>query len=77
MKIKLLAFGQIADLTGQSESEITDVINTDELKQKLSEQFPELSRSKYSVAVNKKIVQGNAQLNNGDTVALLPPFSGG
>jgi sulfur-carrier protein len=32
---------------------------------------------KYSIAVNKQVIQNNTTLNPDDTVALLPPFSGG
>lgn len=77
MEINILAFGQIADITGKSEFKIPGVNNTDLLKSKLSELFPELNSIKYSIAVNKKVVQSNTKLNNKDTVALLPPFSGG
>ena len=77
MEINLLAFGQVADITGKAEWNISGIKNTDELTQHLAEQFPSLLSIKYSMAVNKKIIQENTELKNEDTVAILPPFSGG
>lgn len=77
MKINVLVFGQLSDITKRSELEIVDVKNTNELNQKLAEMFPKLSAIKYAMAINKNIVQENTLLNNEDTIALLPPFSGG
>lgn len=77
MEIKILTFGQIADITGKTEHRISGVKDTDELNNKLAELFPVLYSIKYSIAVNKKVIQANTVLTNDDTVALLPPFSGG
>ena len=77
MKINILVFGQLYDITKVSQLTIYEVNNTEQLTRKLIEQFPELSKLKFSIAVNKKIVQQNTILNNEDTVALLPAFSGG
>ncbi len=77
MKINILVFGQLYDITKVSQLTIYEVNNTEQLTRKLIEQFPELSKFKFSIAVNKKIVQQNTILNNEDTVALLPAFSGG
>ena len=77
MEINILAFGQVADIIGKTEWKISGIKNTDELNQQLAEQFPSLLSIKYSMAVNKKIIQENTELKNEDTVAILPPFSGG
>jgi molybdopterin converting factor small subunit len=77
MEINLLVFGQIADITGKTTWKVSGVKNTDELSHILAETYPSLQSMKYSIAVNKKIIQGNTELNNDDTVAILPPFSGG
>ena len=65
MKINILVFGQLYDITKVSQLTIYEVNNTEQLTRK------------FSIAVNKKIVQQNTILNNEDTVALLPAFSGG
>lgn len=77
MTLQILTFGQIAELMGQSTFEYTGARSTDELAQQLTARYPALANVKYSMAVNKKIVQGNTPLNDKDVIALLPPFSGG
>ena len=77
MEINLLSFGQVTDITGKNELKIPDVKNTNELNHFLTKAWPELQSIKYSIAVNKKIVQENTLLHDGDSVAILPPFSGG
>lgn len=75
MSIKVIAFGQIAEIT---EKEISiDAIDTNSLRLELNAQFPQLEGKKYGIAVNKKLVNNNVMLNAGDTVALMPPYSGG
>lgn len=75
MEIKIIAFGRIAEITGK-ELMLT-ASDTDTLKQQLSGKFPQLSGMKYAIAVNKKMTEGNTELNTNDTVALMPPYSGG
>lgn len=77
MEINLLAFGQIAEITGKSTWKMTGIKDTNILIKKLEEQFPVLVKTNYSIAVNKKVIQENTILNDNDTIALLPPFSGG
>lgn len=77
MEINLLAFGQVADITGKNKWKIAGVHNTDDLLQKLITDFPDLRSLSYSIAVNKVIIRENTLLANDDTVAILPPFSGG
>jgi molybdopterin converting factor small subunit len=77
MEIYLLAFGQIAEITGKSTWKMTEIKDTNELIKKLEEQFPVFVKTNYSIAVNKKVIQENTILNDNDTIALLPPFSGG
>lgn len=77
MEINILVFGQIADITGRTAFKISGVEDTDELNKKLAELFPAVMDIKYSIAVNRHVVQTNIVLKQDDTVALLPPFSGG
>jgi molybdopterin converting factor small subunit len=77
MKIYLLAFGQIAEITGKSNWEISEVKDTNSLIKELENEFPALFKMKYSIAVNKKVIQENTAITDKDTIALLPPFSGG
>ncbi len=77
MEINLLAFGQIAYITGKSDWKMSVIENTDALIKYLEVEFPELSKINFSIAVNKKVIQENTMLHQNDTIALLPPFSGG
>ncbi len=77
MEINLLSFGQIADIVGKQEIKIAAIVNTDDLFKNLLELFPALESVKFVMAVNKQVIQKNTLLNQNDTVALLPPFSGG
>lgn len=77
MEIQLLAFGQIIDITGKSIWKMSGIENTEDLIKNLEQEFPALRNARYSIAVNKKIIQENITINENDTIALLPPFSGG
>ncbi|HQZ25042.1 MAG TPA: MoaD/ThiS family protein [Flavobacterium sp.] len=77
MEINLLAFGQIAEITGKSTWKMTGIKDTNILIKNLEEQFPALVKTNYSIAVNKKVIQENTAITDKDTIALLPPFSGG
>lgn len=75
MIIKIIAFGQIAEITGKEFS--VQANNIYELKSALEKQFPLIGERKYAIAVNKKLVSDNLTLKENDTVAILPPYSGG
>lgn len=75
MAIIIIAFGQIAEITGKEF--IVEANNVTALKSVLNKKFPALSQKKYAIAVNKKMVTENVELNENDTVALMPPYSGG
>jgi len=77
MKVTILLFGQLTDIARADTVTLEDINDTDGLMARLNKSYPELTRSKYIVAVNKKVISGNTFLTNNCTVALLPPFSGG
>ena len=77
MKVNILAFGQVAGVTGNSPVIEESVADTKALQTVLHKQFPSLNEMKYSIAVDKKIVHENTELKENAIVALLPPFSGG
>jgi molybdopterin converting factor small subunit len=45
--------------------------------QDLNKLYPALAEKKYAVAVDKQVVNKNISLTSDNTVAILPPFSGG
>jgi sulfur-carrier protein len=76
MKINIIIFGQLCEVLGEK-LVIDNIADTNSLQQELNKKFPALANYKYVIAVNKKQVTTNTFLNEGYTVALLPPFSGG
>ncbi|MBC7758084.1 MAG: MoaD/ThiS family protein [Phormidesmis sp. FL-bin-119] len=77
MRVKVLIFGQLTDITRESEIYLKEVSDRDELVNKLVQQYPALADSKYAIAVDRKVITQNIRLTDECTVALLPPFSGG
>lgn len=75
MAIKIIAFGQIAEITGKEL--VIEANDITVLKAALQIEFPALAQKKYAIAVNKKLVTENITLTENDTVALMPPYSGG
>lgn len=80
MTVTIRYFGLITDITSRKEEVFFSddaSLKTETLVSILSKKYADLSNSSFVVAVNKKIVIGNLELNNNDTIALLPPFAGG
>jgi len=51
--------------------------NTDRVLSYLLTAYPQLQTMEFTLAVNKQLIHGNTALKDDDTLALLPPFSGG
>ena len=47
------------------------------LKQQLLAQFPELKGMTFRMALDRKLLQVDTDISQGQEIALLPPFSGG
>ena len=79
MKLTLLFFGVLTDVTGMSQKELNteDLEDVNLLNLHLQSMFPLLSKHKYKIAVNQKIAEHSQTLQDGDEVAFLPPFAGG
>lgn len=77
MKVKVLIFGPLKDVTQSVTCEVSDVNDTDEMIIKMNSVYPGLKEKKFLIAVEKEIVQSNTPLRDNFTVALLPPYSGG
>lgn len=80
MKIQLLLFGITADIIGQKSMtlELKENATIGLLKEKILAENPKLENYKsFSVAINMEYATDDALLKNGDTVALIPPVSGG
>ena len=77
MKINVLLFGVLAEKVGEDRMAVESVGDIDSLKNYIFEKSPEIKNMSFQVSVNQTITQGNLKLNEGDEVALLPPFAGG
>lgn len=77
MRVNVLIFGALKDVTNAAMCQVEDVKNTDEMIEKMNARYPDLRSRKFLIAVEKEIVQSNTELKDNFTVALLPPYSGG
>ena len=77
MTCTILAFGVLVDITQKRSWMVDDVTSVAELIQLILHEHPELNNHQFRIAVNQRITNDDVELHNGDTVALLPPFSGG
>ena len=78
MPIKIKYFGAIAEQTGQTEEHISadDFGSLEELKSHLLSKYQSIGQHSFQMAVNQALTE-SANLQDGDEVALLPPFAGG
>lgn len=77
MKIKILAFGVVAEITGPELEIETEITTSEQALSILEAKYPSLREVKFSIALNKSIIRQETELMDGDVIALLPPFSGG
>jgi sulfur-carrier protein len=77
MKINILLFGQLAEITGSNTMELQDIKDTKTLIVEMNKKFPGLVDVKYVVSVDRQVITENTSLTDNNTIALLPPFSGG
>lgn len=74
--VKVLFFGYLAERISTKSLEIK-AIDLESLKEQLHSLYANLKDLQPLFAVNQEVVHGNFQLNEGDEVALMPPFAGG
>ena len=77
MQANIIIFGQLTEITGTSNLELTGITDTNSLVKELNRKYPGLANVKYMIAVDKKMVTENVVFNEYSTIALMPPFSGG
>src|SRR5579871_898500 len=81
MRIRVLFFGVVKELTGKSHEdvEVRDGGSVRDLLQHYESTVPELKTwfSSLALAVNQQYARPDTILNPNDEVALLPPVSGG
>ncbi len=77
MKISVLFFGVLAEEAGTDRTAVENIDDTDSLKKHLTNSYGFLGKYNWMISVNKTLIRENTRLNDGDEVALLPPFAGG
>jgi molybdopterin converting factor subunit 1 len=81
MRLRVLFFGMLKDLVGQSSAtlDLPEGATVGDLLAHFASQLPQLkdSLSSLAVAVNQQYAGTETELKSGDEVALLPPVSGG
>ena len=80
MKINVLLFGISTDLVGATSLEFSLDQNAtvNDFKHHLQTEYPALSElNSYAIAVNESYAKDDTQLQENDTVAIIPPVSGG
>lgn len=75
--MEVILFGQLADIAGAAACSVEGVQDTAMLKAKLEDMYPGFEKIKYMLAVNRKMIRENMPLSGSETIALMPPFSGG
>lgn len=77
MQANIIIFGQLTEITGTGNVVLTGVPDTDSLVKELNRKYPVFANTKYIIAVDKKVITGNVIIDQHNTIALMPPFSGG
>ncbi|MGH9921662.1 MAG: molybdopterin converting factor subunit 1 [Nitrososphaerales archaeon] len=77
--VKVKLFASSRELVGENEIKISlaDQTTVGNLRRKIVEMYPALSKIPFVVAVNHKVSDDSTVISNSDEVAILPPVSGG
>ena len=80
MKVTILFFGIAKDLaeTSSSELEIENELKVLQFKEVLKSNYPKLENiNSYAIAVNEEYADDSLTIKKNDTIAIIPPVSGG
>jgi molybdopterin converting factor small subunit len=77
MKVKVLFFGVLAEVTGSDCKYYNEVRSLGDLRLRIQDDFPEIVHYSYRISLNNVILDNEPLLNDGDELALMPPFAGG
>ncbi|MRG85655.1 molybdopterin converting factor subunit 1 [Salinibacillus xinjiangensis] len=79
--INVLFFAGLAEKTGQREIQLEHIAGStvEQLKEKLMQEYPQAKAemSQAMIAVNEEYAEKTDTLQERDTVAFIPPVSGG
>jgi molybdopterin converting factor small subunit len=77
MKVKVLFFGVLSEVTGTGLEYYEDVKSIEHLKQRTADDFPEIVHYNFRISLNNELINDDSNFSDGDEVAFLPPFAGG
>jgi molybdopterin synthase sulfur carrier subunit len=77
MKVKILFFGILQEVTGKQEITLNNINDSNTLVKQLKSTMPDLKDYTFRLAINHEFINSNCTLNEGDIVAVMPPFAGG
>jgi molybdopterin synthase sulfur carrier subunit len=77
MEIKVLFFGVLTEVTGTAIKHYRNVKSIGSLKLRLIDDYPEIIHFDFRIALNNEMINSDHELNEGDEIALMPPFAGG
>ena len=77
MQVKVLFFGVLTDITETGSKHYNNVKSIGDLKLRIEDDYPEVVHYNFRISVNNQIVNNDPLLNDGDEIALMPPFAGG
>lgn len=76
--VKVLLFAELQELIGHNELDLSiEETNVQQLKQQLEKNYPGLNLNEVMTAVNEEYANDGDVIAAGDTVAFIPPVSGG
>ncbi|MCK5820801.1 MAG: MoaD/ThiS family protein [Bacteroidales bacterium] len=75
--MKILYFGVLSEISGKTEENIDFTGTISQLQSRLNEMYPDINKQRFQISVNQHIVDNTHSINQGDEIALLPPFTGG
>lgn len=76
-EVTIQFYGVLAEIAGTKKTTFKDIDSVALLKNHVSSTYPKMNNHNYIVAVDNKITNDNLTFNNGCTISLMPPFSGG
>ena len=80
MKLKILFFGMAKDLAGETSAslEVIEDMKVSTFRKILQDKYPLFSQmDSFSIAVNETYAEEDLIIVENDTVAIIPPVSGG
>jgi sulfur-carrier protein len=77
MKVLVLFYGVLEEVVRTDSMIIDEAKTTDELIKKIIKKYPDIQGYKYNISLNNRFVRNDMILNDGDEIALIPPYEGG